>query len=314
MKHKPDSALTDPLFSEESSVYVVCDQNSKIVSMGTLAKKHFPFLSRSATLSELMPIALRPGTVTVRIQNQAWIVSIITRSQLFRLEFFALEIGEEYLKTKTTEKSIAPMKNRLSLMNRNILLEAKAETALDGLSSQGRKAVPLKDLLEAIRRRTDHVFSSAGFRFEVLCGSALTVVADCNRLGALLIWIACFLLVNTDGKRLLCTVREEEEKVLLNFSCTCIDPIIFRNHGEALDRAAFYLKRMRELCKNDFSLSCPRYRSGRLCVSLALKCTNTKAFYTLRDGAIVLENEIIADALTSLEEMLKSEKFNSLST
>ena len=297
MKHKPDSALTDPLFSEESSVYVVCDQNSKIVSMGTLAKKHFPFLSRSATLSELMPIALRPGTVTVRIQNQAWIVSIITRSQLFRLEFFALEIGEEYLKTKTTEKSIAPMKNRLSLLNRNTILEANAQSAVKGLAPQEKNAVPLKDLLEAIRRRTDHSFSSAGFRFEILCGSALTVEGDIKRLSAVILWISSFLLVNTDGKRLLCTVREDGENACISFGCSCKDPIIFKDNGKTLDNAALCLKSLSELGKNDLFISPPRYSSGNLTIFLKLKCSDKKALYTLRDPSVLPETKELLKVL-----------------
>ena len=297
MKHKPDSALTDPLFSEESSVYVVCDQNSKIVSMGTLAKKHFPFLSRSATLSELMPIALRPGTVTVRIQNQAWIVSIITRSQLFRLEFFALEIGEEYLQSKSIKSSIAPMKNRLSLLNRNTILEANAQSAVKGLAPQEKSAVPLKDLLEAIRRRIDHSFSSAGFRFEILCGSALTVEGDIKRLSAVILWVSSFLLVNTDGKRLLCTVREDGENACISFGCSCKDPIIFKDNGKTLDNAALCLKSLSELGKNDLFISPPRYSSGNLTIFLKLKCSDKKALYTLRDPNILPETKELLKVL-----------------
>ena len=284
MVKKSNSNYLDSLLKDqEASVYIVCDKNLKIVSIGDPAKKHFPFLSSSSSISEILSSEPRVGTTTVRIKDKSWMVSTVFKSELFRLEFFPLEICEEYLQSKSIKSSIAPMKNRLSLLNRNTLLEANAQSAVKGLAPQEKSAVPLKDLLEAIRRRIEAALAMSGYRLEILCGSALTVEGDIKRLSAVILWISSFLLVNTDGKRLLCTVREDGENACISFGCSCKDPIIFKDKGKTIDNAALCLKSLSELGKNDLFISPPRYSSGNLTIFLKLKCSDKKALYTLRD-------------------------------
>lgn len=304
MKDNIKSELEYEPYPDEASICIICNSRRKIVSFNALAKKHFPFLSLSEDIQTALRVTLKIGISSFELYDKRWIVSVSFKDGLYKLKLFPLEIGE----TADRNTPALPFKEGLEPSARNTLLESDAEGSLKGLASEKRVAVAVKDLLEALRRRTEKSLSRWGYRLEVLCESKLAVASDHTRLAAAMLWAICFLLVNTDRKRLTCRVLEKADNAIVVLSCECKELKLYKNTPGAVDTAAICLEKISRLCNKDISFSSPQYRSGRVEISFLLKCSNEKALYTLRAPQDVISDERLSDVLFALKSILEHNK------
>ena len=304
MKDIIKSELEYEPYPEEDSISIVCNARRRVVRLSALAKKHFPFLSLSEDIQTTLPVTLKIGISSFELYDKRWIVSVSFKDGLYKLKLFPLEIGE----TADRNTPALPFKEGLEPSARNTLLESDAEGSLKGLASEKRVAVAVKDLLEALRRRTEKSLSRWGYRLDILCESELAVNSDHRRLASAILWAVCFLLVNTDQKRLTCRVCKKADNALVALSCGCKELKLYKNTPGTVDTAAICLEKISRLCNKDISFSSPQYRSGRVEISFLLKCSDEKALYTLRAPRDVISDERLSDVLFALKSILEHNK------
>ncbi len=319
----------------------ICDESTRILFRNSFAASAFPHIRTGMLFSRFCPLPLSDGTLLIRPMQGFLRYLLCTHVESGRFEIQipgGLVIRDEQMpregvSVRALLESVRTAAKRLAMLSPEKTRSPEIPNALGDLGellkkclsdlespadTDPRLTVAVRDLLEAVRRRSARDLADSDTHLDYDCPSHLLCSARITPTVFILLNLICFFRLCAGQKRIFIRAREEESRIALELCGTAVfSPTPFyaalfgKNTPQALDQALLatpFSLAAATAAREGLLLDCS-FQKGDLRVALRLPLLRGMPDLTVMDPDALdqkLEQKGVSRPVCTLLKALKS--------